>query len=97
MSTKQTMRAKRLPLWKGAVGVFLLAMAPCDSSLQHPPANTELFWGVSIATGAEIPAVPASDAQTELTTQAADLDAPLVLRPEADDSESALEGPALPE
>ena len=26
-----------------------IAMAPCDSSLQYPPSDTETVWGVAIA------------------------------------------------
>ena len=33
----------------GMVAAMSVAMAPCESSLQHPPANTELCMGVAIA------------------------------------------------
>lgn len=58
-------RRRGLGLFKGAVAVFALAVGPC-SNLQNPPSNTELFWGVAIATGAEISAPAVIDDQTQV-------------------------------
>ncbi|MHC4064615.1 MAG: hypothetical protein ACYSUQ_10340 [Planctomycetota bacterium] len=59
MFAKRSVRAGGPVLWKGALGAFLLAVGPC-ANLQSPPANTELFWGIAIATGAEISAAAAA-------------------------------------
>jgi len=52
---------RRVSLWKVAVGALFLTVGPCGD-LQHPPRNTELFYGVAIARGAEPVAPEAMEA-----------------------------------
>ena len=33
----------------GLAAAIPLAMAPCESSLQYPPDNTQTFWGIALA------------------------------------------------
>ena len=57
-------RRRGLGLIAGAAAAFVLQVGPCGN-LQDPPANTELFWGVAIATGAEVAAPTTSAALPE--------------------------------
>jgi hypothetical protein len=55
MFRKNTGRNRGHTFWKGALIVFVLAVGPCPN-VQYPPGNTELFWGVAIATGQDLSA-----------------------------------------
>ena len=50
----------------GLIAAIPVTMAPCESSLQHPPGNTELFWGMAIAFP-KAAAIPVDQAGLEAT------------------------------
>ena len=58
-------KQRGLGLFKAALAAFALAVGPC-ANLQNPPSNTELFWGVAIATGAEVSASAVVDHQPQV-------------------------------
>ncbi|MCP4250965.1 MAG: hypothetical protein GY778_28340 [bacterium] len=64
-----SVKRRGLGLFKAAVAVFALVIGPC-SNVQFPPSNTELFWGVAIATGAEISAPAVVDGQQQFVEAA---------------------------
>lgn len=58
-------KRRGLGLFKAALAAFALAVGPCPN-LQNPPPNTELFWGVAIALGAEVSVSTVADHQPQV-------------------------------